>query len=44
MWDGATVYGPWANMCDPCHKRVGRGSGVGRGQKYALVDGKWVKQ
>jgi hypothetical protein len=35
--DGATRIGPWANMCMPCFKRVGKGLGVGRGQRYAMV-------
>jgi hypothetical protein len=34
--DGATVYGPWAIMCRPCHVTQGRGSGTGRGQIYNL--------
>ena len=32
--DGATQYGPWAKMCPTCHLTVGRGLGLGRGQKY----------
>jgi hypothetical protein len=32
--DGATIYGPWANMCESCHKRMGMGLGTGRGQLY----------
>ena len=35
--DGATRMGPWANMCLPCFKRVGKGLGVGRGQRYARL-------
>jgi len=35
--DGATRIGPWANMCMPCFRSVGRGLGVGRGQRYAKV-------
>ena len=35
--DGATRMGPWANMCLPCFKRVGKGLGVGRGQRYAII-------
>jgi len=35
--DGATRMGPWANMCIPCFKRVGKGLGVGRGQRYAII-------
>ncbi len=32
--DGKTIMGPWANMCLPCHKRMGFGLGIGKGQKY----------
>lgn len=32
--DGATRFGPWANMCIECHKMHGRGLGLGKGQKY----------
>lgn len=32
--DGATVFGPWALMCEECHKKFGRGLGIGSGQKY----------
>lgn len=37
--DGKTIYGPWANMCPECHREVGCGTGVGRGQVYNLADG-----
>jgi hypothetical protein len=42
--DGATKYGPWANMCTTCHSEVGHGLGTGRGQKYVLTNGDWVKE
>jgi hypothetical protein len=32
--DGNTIYGSWALMCPSCHKRYGKGLGVGKGQKY----------
>jgi hypothetical protein len=32
--DGRTVYGPWANMCLPCHETSGLGLGTGLGQKF----------
>lgn len=32
--DGATKFGPWANMCPKCHKSHGRGVGTGKGQHY----------
>ena len=33
--DGRTNQGVWAIMCPRCHSMVGRGLGVGRGQKYS---------
>ena len=41
--DGATAYGPLADMCETCHDLVGKGLGTGRGQKYELQNGRWVK-
>lgn len=32
--DGVTVRGPWAIMCQTCHRLFGRGLGIGRGQRY----------
>jgi hypothetical protein len=32
--DGSTKMGPWAIMCEGCHLDVGRGLGIGKGQKY----------
>lgn len=32
--DGRTAGGPWATMCEQCHKRYGVGLGTGKGQKY----------
>ena len=32
--DGKTIMGPWANMCLACHKRLGVGLGIGKGQRY----------
>jgi len=37
--DGGTVMGPWANQCMPCHRRLGRGIGHGKGQHYARLAG-----
>lgn len=46
--DGATLEGPWANMCLGCHGTYGRGLGTGKGQRYApeTRDGclVWVKK
>jgi hypothetical protein len=42
--DGKTVYGPWSNMCLPCHNQYGIGLGTGHGQKYQKQnDGTWLK-
>ena len=42
--DGATRGGPWAIMCDKCHKGHGAGLGTGRGQKFVKQDdGRWLK-
>lgn len=41
--DGATVYGPWANMCMRCFREHGRGLGTGRGQHYRKVGQVWTK-
>lgn len=35
--------GHWAYMCVPCHTLQGVGLGVGRGQRYKLVNGDWIK-
>lgn len=41
--DGATLKGPWASMCPPCHTRYGVGLGLGKGQQYYHTEGKWKK-
>lgn len=36
-YDGKTVYGPWAYMCEPCWAAVGVGRlGTGYGQRLVL--------
>jgi hypothetical protein len=35
-YDGATVMGPWANMCEDCFAQYGRGLGTGVGQRLIL--------
>lgn len=35
--DGKTSFGPWAIMCDACHRVSGVGLGVGKGQRYDAV-------
>lgn len=37
VYDGATVAGPWAYMCDDCMGRYGIGIGTGRGQRLVLA-------
>jgi len=42
--DGATVMGPWAMMSPASFKRMGRGVGTGKGQRYKKQeDGRWLK-
>ena len=38
--DGKTVYGPWAWMCERCHRVMGVGLGTGKGQLYDVATGK----
>lgn len=41
--DGWTPRG-WGILCDPCHGALGRGLGIGRGQRYEKqTDGKWLQ-
>jgi hypothetical protein len=35
-YDGATTFGPWANMCEECFARFGRGLGTGKGQRLIV--------
>jgi hypothetical protein len=35
-YDGKTVMGPWANMCEMDFKEFGVGLGLGRGQKLLV--------
>ena len=41
--DGKTKMGPWGILCLDCHVDVGVGLGTGKGQRYRLMDGRWVK-
>lgn len=34
-YDGRTCLGCWANMCEDCFPKVGKGLGLGKGQKLA---------
>lgn len=36
VYDAATVYGPWANMCRAHFAQYGIGLGTGRGQQLIL--------
>jgi hypothetical protein len=35
-YDGKTIHGPWAYMCEGCFKMFGVGLGTGRGQRLVL--------
>lgn len=35
-YDGATILGPWAYMCEACFQKFGIGLGTGRGQRLVL--------
>lgn len=35
--DGATTFGPWANMCGACFDNFGVGLGTGKGQRLELA-------
>lgn len=37
LYDGKTVFGPWAHMCEACFRRVGVGLGTGVGQRLVYV-------
>jgi len=44
MYDAATTFGGWGNLCQTCFGRYGTGLGVGRGQRYVKQeDGRWLK-
>ena len=36
VYDGKTIRGPWANMCEECFGTHGIGLGTGRGQKLIV--------
>jgi hypothetical protein len=36
QFDGKTVFGPWANMCDIHFGQFAIGLGIGRGQKLEV--------
>lgn len=41
LYDTATIYGPWATMCQSCYESTGIAVGqlgTGLGQEYALND------
>lgn len=35
-FDGKTIHGPWANMCEHHFSAFGIGIGLGRGQKLVV--------
>lgn len=42
-FDARTYWGQWANLCFTCFVVNGVGLGIGCGQAYSQVEGKWVK-
>ena len=38
FYDGKTVMGPWAYMCETCFATYGVGLGMGRGQRLIAED------
>ena len=42
-YDGKTSKGPWACMCELCFFDHGIGLGMGKGQKFELVNDVWKK-
>jgi len=38
LYDGKTVHGPWAYMCQPCFDALGVGLGLGKGQRLIVQD------
>ena len=44
FYDCATRLGGWANCCEPCFKKYGRGTGTGLGQQFKRQrDGRFLK-
>jgi hypothetical protein len=42
--DGKTRQGPWAIMAPASYRVLGKGVGMGRGQRYKKQeDGRWLK-
>jgi hypothetical protein len=37
-YDGKTIEGPWAYMCEDCFRDYGIGLGTGRGQRLVVRD------
>ena len=42
-FDAKTAFGPWAWMCSACFNEHRGQLGTGKGQRYTLTAGKWVK-
>lgn len=36
QYDGATIHGTWAYMCEECFRHIGTGLGAGKGQRLKL--------
>lgn len=43
-YDGKTVMGPWANMCEECFQQYGSGLGTGRGQRLVVKSAKTASE
>ena len=37
-YDGRTISGPWAYMCEECFVRFGVGLGTGKGQRLVIME------
>ena len=42
-YDAMTIFGPWADLCEDCFKKIGIGLGIGLGQQYEKHADKWIK-
>jgi hypothetical protein len=38
LYDGATIHGPWAFMCEEHFRLYGLGLGMGKGQRLTVRD------
>ena len=40
VYDGRTIFGPWAYLCEACFQIFGVGLGLGRGQILRVTQGR----